>query len=27
VYDVVAGKPAGSDHLPLIARFSVGAGG
>jgi len=26
VYDVVAGEPAGSDHLPLIARFSVGAG-
>ncbi len=26
VFDVVTGNPAGSDHLPLIARFSIGAG-
>lgn len=26
VFDVTTGKPAGSDHLPLIARFSIGAG-
>ena len=26
VFDVVTGNPAGSDHLPLIARFSIGGG-